>query len=218
MANPHLLLLTQVGSENGTGGPFGITLKDYAEELGVHHSDAAAEWLLRNGVNSAIRMAPMPMNDEAVAIQVRDPMSVGNVNDCGAHLQMLCGSGENVIYLTKFVRDKKLITLEQAIHSMTGKIADHFYLHDIGEIKVGKRADLVVFDLNEIEQRDMEKCYDVDDGKGGVMWRYTRQAAPMRLTMVNGVPIFRDGAYTGAKPGEYLEAVNTHAPTAIAAE
>ena len=37
------------------------------------------------------------------------------------------------------------------------------------------------------------------------MWRYTRPAAPMRLTMVNGTPIFRDGAYNGAKPGEYLE-------------
>ena len=40
---------------------------------------------------------------------------------------------------------------------------------------------------------NMEKVYDVEDGKGGMMWRYTRPAAPMRLTMVNGVPIFRDG-------------------------
>ncbi|WOK35257.1 N-acyl-D-amino-acid deacylase family protein [Sphingomonas sp. C3-2] len=218
MANPHMLLLTKVGSENGTGGPFGLTLKDYAEQLGVHASDAAAEWLLRNGVNSAIRMAPLPMNDDAVAVQVRDPKSLGNVNDCGAHLQMLCGSGENVIYLTKFVRDKQLITLEEAIHTMTGKIAEHFFLQDIGEVKLGKRADLVVFDLNEIEQRDMEKRYDVDDGKGGMMWRYTRPAAPMRLTMVNGVPIFRDGAYTGAKPGEYLEARVENGPASIAAE
>ncbi|AZI35609.1 putative D-aminoacylase [Caenibius tardaugens NBRC 16725] len=218
MAQPHALLLTKVGSENGMGGPFGITLKDYADELGVHASDAAAEWLLRNGVNSAIRMAPMAMNDSAVVDQVIDPQSLGNLNDCGAHLQMLCGSGENVIFLTKYVRDQKLISLEQAIHTMTGKIAEHFYLDDIGAIKPGKRADIVVFDINEIEQRDMEKVYDVEDGKGGMMWRYTRPAAPMRLTMVNGVPIFRDGAYTGAKPGEYLEARNEDAPTALAAE
>jgi len=218
MANPHLLMLTKLGSENGTGGPFGLTLKDYAEQLGVHTSDAAADWLLANGVNSAIRMAPMPMNDAEVAVQVQDPMSLGNVNDCGAHLQMLCGSGENVIFLTKFVRDKKLITLEQAINAMTGKIAEHFFLNEIGEIKPGKRADIVVFDLEEIQQRDMEKRYDVEDGKGGIMWRYTRPAAPMRLTMVNGVPIFRDGAYTGEKPGDYLEPLNTEAPLAVAAE
>jgi N-acyl-D-aspartate/D-glutamate deacylase len=218
MANPHLLMLTKLGSENGTGGPFDLTLKDYAEQLGVHTSDAAADWLLANGVNSAIRMAPMPMNDAEVAVQVQDPKSLGNVNDCGAHLQMLCGSGENVIFLTKFVRDKKLITLEQAINAMTGKIAEHFFLNEIGEIKPGKRADIVVFDLEEIQQRDMEKRYDVEDGKGGIMWRYTRPAAPMRLTMVNGVPIFRDGAYTGEKPGDYLEPLKVDAPLAIAAE
>ena len=199
------LQLTKLGSENGTGGPFGLTLKQYAEQLGVHTSDAAAEWLLANGVNSAIRMSPMDMNDEAVVEQIRDPMTVGNITDAGAHLQMLCGAGENVVYLTKYVREKKLITTEEAINSMTGKIATHFNLPEIGVVKPGKRADLVVFNLDEIEQKDMEKRYDVDDGRGGLMWRYTRPAAPMRLTMVNGTPIFRDGAYNGAKPGEYLE-------------
>ncbi len=111
-----------------------------------------------------------------------------------------------------------MISIEEAVHIMTGKVAEHFYLSDIGTIETGKRADIAVFDLDEIQQRDMEKCYDVEDGKGGIMWRYTRQAAPMRLTMVNGVPIFRDGAYTGAKPGVYLEPRNEIQPAAIAAE
>ena len=64
----------------------------------------------------------------------------------------------------------------------------------------------------------MEKAYDVDDGKGGIMWRYTRKAAPMRLTMVNGVPIFRDGAYTGAKPGVYLSPSAAQVEQKVAAE
>ena len=46
MAQLHLLQLTKLGSENGTGGPFGVTLKQYAEQLGVHTSDAVADWLL----------------------------------------------------------------------------------------------------------------------------------------------------------------------------
>jgi N-acyl-D-aspartate/D-glutamate deacylase len=50
----------------------------------------------------------------------------------------------------------------------------------------------------------MEKCYDVTDGKGGITWRYTRKAAPMKLTLVNGAATFRDGAYTGNKSGEFL--------------
>ena len=64
----------------------------------------------------------------------------------------------------------------------------------------------------------MEKIHDVTDGKGGITWRYTRQASPMRLTLVNGDATFRDGAYTGHKPGDFLEPAGDDAPVALAAE
>ncbi len=216
MNNPGMLLLTKLGSDNGAG-PF-CTLQDYATERGLHRSDAMAEWLLANGVLSTVRMAPFDMDDEVVVEMIRDPKTVGNITDAGAHLQMLCGGGENLIYLTKYVRDQQAISLEEAVHSMTGKLAEHFHLTDIGRIAVGKRADIVVFNFDEVRQHDMEKVYDVTDGKGGTTWRYTRQAAPMRLTLVNGEAIFRDGAYTGAKPGAFLEPANETAPVALAAE
>jgi len=216
MNNPGMLLLTKLGSDNGAG-PFG-TLQEYAEQLGLHRSDAMAEWLLKNGVLSTVRMAPFDMDDDVVVEMIRDPKTVGNITDAGAHLQMLCGGGENLVYLTKYVRDQKAISLEEAVHSMTGKLAEHFHLTDIGEIKSGKRADIVVFDFDEVRQHDMEKIYDVTDGKGGITWRYTRKPAPMKLTMVNGEPTFRDGAYTGAKPGAFLEPSNDKSSVAIAAE
>ena len=56
------------------------------------------------------------------------------------------------------------------------------------------------------------------DGKGGTIWRYTRKPAPMKLTLVNGEATSRDGAYTGAKPGDFLEPTDRIAPVAIAAE
>ena len=59
---------------------------------------------------------------------------------------------------------------------MTGKLANFFNLHDRGEIRVGKRADIAVFDLDEVEYRKMEKRFDVPDGKGGTTWRFTRPA------------------------------------------
>ncbi|WP_157221114.1 N-acyl-D-amino-acid deacylase family protein [Flavisphingomonas formosensis] len=214
--NPSMLLLTKLGSDNGAG-PF-CTLAEYAEQLGVHRSDAMAEWLLRNGVMSTVRMAPFDMDEKVVVDMIKDSRTLGNITDAGAHLQMLCGGGENLIYLIKYVREQKAISLEQAIHTMSGKIAEHFFLTDIGEIKAGKRADIVVFDLDEIQQHDMEKVYDVTDGKGGITWRYTRKAAPMKLTLVNGEATFRDGAYTGAKPGDFLEPAQADAAMAVAAE
>lgn len=163
-------------------------------------------------------MAPFP-KDEALTLELmKDPKTVGNISDAGAHLQMLCGGGENALLLTQYVREEKKLSLEQAIHVMTGKLAGHFNLNDRGVIAVGKRADIAVFNMDEIQRREMEKAFDVPDGRGGTTWRFTRQAMPTRLTLVNGVPTFENGAFTGAMPGKFLSPANDDAALAEAAE
>lgn len=215
LKNPQELLL--IDSENGAG-PIGGTLKDYADSRGQHRSDAMADWILANGILSTVHMAPFPKNEELTLELMRDPKTVGNVSDAGAHLQMLCGGGENALLLTNYVRKDKQLTIEEAVRVMTGKLAEHFFLNDRGVIAPGKRADITVFDLDEVTYQPFIKAWDVPDGKGGLGWRFTREAAPMRLTLVNGEPTFENGAYTGAKPGRFLSPANDDAPMAIAAE
>lgn len=214
MNNPQDLLL--IDSSNNVG-PTGITLKQYADERGLHRSDAMAEWILANGTSSTVHMAPFPKDEELTIALMNDPQTVGNISDAGAHLQMLCGGGENILLLTKYARDEKLMSLEQAVHVMTGKLANFFGLADRGEIKVGKRADIAIFNLEEVQYQNMEKRFDVPDGKGGTSWRFTRPAAPMRLTLVNGVATFDGKQYTGATPGEFLAPANDQT-MAVAAE
>jgi len=189
-----------LNSDNGVG-PIRITLGEYADQLGLHTSDAMAEWLIANGLDSTVTMPPFVKDEEMVVRLLRDPHTVGNITDAGAHGQMLCGGGENILLLTDYVRERGRITLEEAIHNLTGKPAGHFGLRDRGELKVGKRADITVFDMDEIRYQQMEKVYDVPDGKGGFTWRWTRDPAPMRLTLVNGEATFQHGQYTDAKPG-----------------
>jgi N-acyl-D-aspartate/D-glutamate deacylase len=131
---------------------------------------------------------------------------------------MLCGGGENALLLTQYVRDEKKLTIEEAVHVMTGKLAQHFFLHDRGIIAPGMRADIAVFNLDEIQRQPMEKAHDVPDGRGGVTWRFTRKPMPTRLTLVNGVPTFENGAYTGATPGAFLSPANDDAAAVLAAE
>ena len=215
LKNPQDLYL--LDSENGTG-PIGGTLLAFAESRGLHRSDAMADWILENGTMSTVHMAPFP-KDEALTVELmKDPKTVGNISDAGAHLQMLCGGGENALLLTQYVREEKSLTIEQAIHVMTGKLAEHFFLSDRGVIAAGKRGDICVFDLEEIQRRQMEKAWDMPDGNGGTTWRFTRAAMPARLTLVNGVPTFENGAYTGAKPGQFLSPANENAAIAVAAE
>lgn len=216
LKNPQDLLL--LDSENGVG-PIGGTLLEYAQSIGKHRSDAMADWILANGTFSTVHMAPFPKDENLTLDLLKDPQSVGNVSDAGAHLQMLCGSGENALLLTKYVRENKWLTIEEAVHVMTGKLARHFFLPDRGVIAPGKRADVVVFNMDEIRYHQIEKAHDVPDGQGGFSWRFTRPAMPVRLTLVNGVPTFENGAYTGQKPGLFLTpAANDDEELAAAAE
>ncbi|MFT5605607.1 MAG: N-acyl-D-amino-acid deacylase [Paracoccaceae bacterium] len=196
--------LLLMNSDNGVG-PIGVTLGEYMQKINAEHpSDAMAEWLMANGLDSTVTMPAFEMDTEMVLKLLRDPKAVGNVSDAGAHGQMLCGGGENIKLLTEFVRKKGLLTIEEAVHALSGKIASHFSLADRGEIVIGKKADITVFHMDEIQEREMHRVYDVPNGEGANTWRWTRDAAPMRLTMVNGVPTFREGRSTGTRPGEML--------------
>ena len=193
-----------MNSDNGVG-PTHLTVGAYQQQIGAAHpSDAMAEWLLANGLESTVTVPDFEMDEDVVEALIKDPFAAGNVNDCGAHGQMFCGGGENIKLLTRWVRDSQRISIEEAIHSFTGKLARHFSLRDRGELVVGKRADVAVFNLAEIQERDMKRVYDVPDGKGGHTWRWTRDAAPMRLTLVNGIPTFEDGVATPARPGQMV--------------
>ena len=203
-------------SESGAG-PVGLTLKAFAEQSGAAHpSDALADWVIENGAGSILRLAEVPMDDDALMAMFRHRKGLGNISDSGAHGQMFCGVGDNVLLLTDFVRDKKLLRIEEAIHVLTGQPAEHYNLHDRGTIAVGKAADITVFNLDEIDVRAIEKAWDVPDGDGGRTFRWSRPAAPMRLTMVNGAPTFDNGDFTGRFPGRYIGP--GHDAMAVAAE
>lgn len=204
--------LTFKESESGCG-PIGITLADYIEQTGIEHpSDALAKWVFDNGPESVIHKRSWERNMDMLIKMLKDPRSVGNISDGGAHGKMFCGYGDNIALLTEFVRDQQHLTIEEAVHVMTGKLANFFGLHQRGIIEVGKQADIAVFNLNEVERRPEEKVWDVWDGKGGRTYRYSRAAAPMRITLVNGIPTFDNNAVTGRFPGEFVRPQASPAP------
>jgi N-acyl-D-amino-acid deacylase len=200
--DPKALFLRE--SESGYG-PIGVTLADYMAETGVEHaSDAMADWVLNNGQESVILKRSWEKDEDILIKLLNDTHSLANVSDAGAHGKLFCGAGYNVFLLTDYVRDRGVITIEQGVHMLTGRLAGFFGLDDRGVIEVGKAADITVFNLAEIEMRPEKKIWDVWDGTGGRTYRYTRDPAPMRLTLVNGEPTFDRGEFTGRYPGAFV--------------
>lgn len=93
--------------------------------------------------------------------------------------------------LGHYARDAGVLTLEDAVHRMTGFPARHFRLADRGLVRAGCFADLVVFDPATVAERG---TYDVPD----------RQPDGITHVLVNGTLVVRDGVHTGARPGRCL--------------
>jgi N-acyl-D-aspartate/D-glutamate deacylase len=194
---PHEMLLAI--SETGAG-PLDCSLADYAEQRGLHISDALAEWVLANGIGSIMVGTPEQLAEDDIVAALREPRTISNINDSGAHLQLFSGAGEHLYLFTHYVRDRELLDIEEAVHVLTGRTAAFFGLTDRGVIAPGRVGDLAVFALDEIELQQEERRYDVPHGT----WRFTRPPAGIRATVVAGTPTWLDGADTGARPGGFL--------------
>lgn len=186
-------------SETGAG-PLGISLLEYSEQTGLHLSDALAEWVLANGVGSLLSGAPERHNEGDIVRALHEPRMLPNITDSGAHLQLFAAAGEHVYLLTHYVRDAGLVTLEHAVHALTGRVAGFFGLRDRGAVTVGSAGDLCVFALDELQLGREERVWDVPFGT----WRFRREPAGFRATVVAGEPTWLDGAATGALPGQLL--------------
>jgi N-acyl-D-amino-acid deacylase len=93
--------------------------------------------------------------------------------------------------LGQLVRDEKVMTLEQAVRKMTSFPAQRFGLLDRGVLRDGMKADIVIFDPQTVS------CVATfNDPK--------RFPLGIEHVLVNGVFVVRDGAHTGALPGEPL--------------
>ncbi len=209
----HLLMLTD--SETGTG-PTGISLAQLASERDQHPSDALADWVIANGVGSRYlkqNSTSVPMTDDDRRAQVvydaANPHTLMGGTDAGAHLTMFCGAGSNLHLVTHWARDEGAISLEQAVHCLTGRSADFFGLDDRGVVEPGRRGDLTVFALDELETGGLERRYDLPEGG----YRLTRAPAGFRAVAVAGELTVADGAPTGSRPARLGSLANVAAAT-----
>ena len=112
------------------------------------------------------------------------------LSDAGAHVGQLCDAVAATDLLGKWVRDKKVMTLETAVHKLTKVQADLFSFTDRGELREGAYADVVVFDPATVAPGPVRRVRDFPaNGE-----RLTAdQPSGMAHTFVNGVPVVLDG-------------------------
>jgi N-acyl-D-amino-acid deacylase len=175
----------------------GRTLASVAKERGVSPEDAAIDLVIEDG--SRVGVAYTLMSEDNVRRQTALPwVSFGSDESATAPEGVFLLSnphprayGNFARLLARYVREQRALTLEDAVHRLSGLPAHNLSLADRGLLKQGYFADVVVFDPRTIQDHaTFEKPHQYATGVSEVL--------------VNGRLAIRDGVPTGAKPGRFV--------------
>jgi N-acyl-D-amino-acid deacylase len=178
----------------------GRTLAELHAARGGHISDVLADWVKENDFDTSLALAIANTDADEVAAMLKCPVGIISASDAGAHLQMFCAAGDSTLLLTKFVRERGDLSLEAAVHSLTGRQAEVFRIPDRGVLAPGKVADITIFALDELEYGAEKPVADMPGG----LSRLTRDPGGYRYTIVAGEIVQQDGKATGALPASWI--------------
>jgi dihydroorotase/N-acyl-D-amino-acid deacylase len=175
----------------------GMTLTEIGKAMGKDPRDAVIDLVLADKGETSVVTAIMDEDDVRAAL--KHPL-VGVGTDSGAKAEdgKLAESkshprawGSFPRILGRYVREEKLLTLEEAIRKMTSKAAARVHLNDRGVLRPGLAADLTVFDPATI--RDVATFDDP-----------THYSVGVKHVLVNGRRVVADGRITAERPGKAL--------------
>lgn len=219
LRDPALRARIKVSSENGVDGGFawlkatgyssmrittspenpalvGKYLSELADGRKIDRFDLVAELILASAKPIGITLGAIKEEDvRALLVQpwnmvASDGGYADQKTDAMGHPR---STGTFPRVLGHYVRDVRLLTLEEAVRKMTSLPADWMGLRDRGRVAEGQAADLVVFDPRTIADRSTWE-------------KPSAMAAGVRDLLVNGEFVLRNGELTGRSPGRYLRA------------
>ncbi len=173
----------------------GMTLGEAARSVNKSNEDFAYDLVLdEDGIQAFIMFWPVPEAEVDAVLNRTAPhplmmVASDGVYDC-THPHPR-GLGCFAQMLRKFVRERKLLSLEEAVYKMSGFPAERYRLKDRGVLREGAPADVVVFDPRTVADRaTFEAPIQPPDGIPHVF--------------VNGIPVIEDHEPTAHRPGQVL--------------
>lgn len=175
----------------------GKTLEEISKAESKHPADALMDIVIADRGNTS--KITFSMNEDDMRAALKHPL-VSMCTDSGASAtdgifsterNHPRGWGSTARILGRYVREEKLLTLEEAVRKMTSLPASRMWLVDRGQVRPGFFADLVVFDPDTV----------IDRSTYVNPWQYS---AGIPYVAVNGQLVVDNGQITEARPGRIL--------------
>ncbi len=182
----------------------GLTLEQLAKKEGKGIIDAFLDLVVEEKLETVFMQAENNIDVEAMREILNYPNALIGLSDGGAHVQFHGGYGFSTRLLGEWVREKQVMTLENAVRRLTFDSASTFGLYDRGLLRPGMTADITVFDPDTVKPLPEFVVHDFPAGG----WRFKEPAQGIYATFVNGRMLMKEGNHTGNLPGRVLR--NSH--------
>jgi N-acyl-D-aspartate/D-glutamate deacylase len=176
------------------------SLAGMAAAMNLSPAAAFCELSVRSAGKAVFTHAFLNQRPEAVEEMIQNPTVILGLADAGAHVGQIMDASQPTFFLRDWVRDRKLLPLEEAIRRLTSDTAQLFGIADRGVLRPGAFADLNVIDLEGLRLPAPEYVHDFPGGAG----RFIQRSAGYDCTLVNGQVFMERGEHTGAFAGRIL--------------
>jgi N-acyl-D-aspartate/D-glutamate deacylase len=190
------------------GSPWvGRSVGEVAEARGTDVVDVLIDVVLADGLTLfAVLPSLTPSlgrTDEGWAARTaiwKDRRVMLGGSDAGAHLDLMCHANYPTVVLGEVVRDRGLLSWEEAVEMMTDRPARFYGLTGRGRIAEGYHADVVVLDPDRVGSGPVTLVHDLPGGGE----RLHAGSVGITHVLVAGQEVVRDGDVTGERPGRVL--------------
>ena len=179
----------------------GLTVAEMARAQGKDTVDTFLDTVVADNLCCEFTMASFNTRVDRMAELLNDPSILIGLGDGGAHGDMLCDCGYPTYLLGTWVREREVLSIEQAVRRLTSDPADFFGISDRGRLQPGLAADIVIFDPDTVGSGNRgERRYDLPGGGK----RMVMPSQGVLYTLVNGHVVYADGTIVGSGFGQIL--------------
>jgi N-acyl-D-aspartate/D-glutamate deacylase len=171
------------------------SIAELARASGGDPLDAMLDLALEEDLDTVFSALLLNSDEAAVGRMLRHPASMVSLSDAGAHLSFFNDAGFGLHLLGHWVRERGVLTLEDAVRRLTSHPASVFGIRQRGALMAGYHADLLLFDPATVSRGPKRRVFDLPGGHP----RLTTAAIGVEGVWVNGVRLSEE-----ALPGRLL--------------
>ncbi len=171
-----------------------------AEKTGKDLVDVMLDIVVADNLKTEFFAAPPGTRLDLLKEVVDVPYILFGVSDGGAHTKFLTAGRYPTETLIKIVRDNNMLSLEDAHWRLSALPAELAGCKDRGVLKIGAPADILVYDLENLEITPPEVVHDLP----GNEWRRVQKAKGYKFVLINGQVTIENDQQTNTFSGELL--------------